>query len=1033
MEMEPSTVETLKIGMFQSQTSVLVAYADTYFGRRLFSQLYQDGNADKAGKSYKLFACTWEKDGAQVLVEERVAAALLTGAELDGAATDAADTDFAQALDSVSGAPEASLAPPPAATTTSANDHGTASLRVFWRGDTMAMLHAILQADCIVMEMRQAQDVFDMMHALSTKEHLKKKRIIVVSSLLTWYATPPIQMDPMDENGGKSNMEGDFEEKEEEEEDEIEEEEVEEEPRPPDQGEVDAILGQFDFIEGEDNENDNINDENGNETESNVELFTEDQYNRRIPHAKYYNWREAERVVAAWNSEERNIQTCVVFSGLQYGEGEDALQPFFAQAWNREKRGLPIYGDGTQIVPTVHIRDLVTFTQRLIETEEPPALPYVFATDSGTVSWQRMVNAMNRAFGGEKTFHVPSQEFALYSNVELFTLNMRVDNQTMQNLMPAEEDWVAQSGFVANISKTAFEYVKAHHLQPIRLVVLGPPLSGKTYLAEALAQRHYNLPTFTMERVLEEFKAHIAALKERLEKFRRHLYETEKKRREEAKKRAFLRKRKKAGDEEGDDENEEETLEATEEGMQPENGARNSSAADEVQGGKKKRRVAAGDKDDSDMEENPVDFTLTDEELHAVEELVEEWFQQNDRATQLRETIASMERVLAMRIRLQPAANAEALSATNPKKRKELAKSKRGARLGNKKHTTEEEDALNELQENAPFQDKALALMMRWRLSRADCRNQGYVMDGFPETVTQARLVFGDAPLDIPENMEETAAGVAFASNSSLSAVRLHEVNVAPPTKEPCEETRLPSFVFILDAAENYLLDRLKALSQKLNEPPGNEEKRLARFEEAITLYRKQFKDTDYSLSNFFECARTVAKTLTPGGRNVTVTFLKVDAEPLLSPPPPESQYSVAPPSEVEWFICERVGKPRNFGPTPQQQYREEVRELKLLEEERQKELKAAMEQCEREKNEYIRESEQRLQVENTRQEIEVMDRNSLERRKLPLREYLQHNIVPLLSKGLVEVCKTRPKDPVDFLAEWLMRHNPLDDSCFEL
>ncbi|RNC59108.1 protein dpy-30, partial [Trypanosoma cruzi] len=208
-------------------------------------------------------------------------------------------------------------------------------------------------------------------------------------------------------------------------------------------------------------------------------------------------------------------------------------------------------------------------------------------------------------------------------------------------------------------------------------------------------------------------------------------------------------------------------------------------------------------------------------------------------------------------------------------------------------------------------------------------------MDGFPETVTQARLVFGDAPLEIPETMEEAAAGGAFASNSNLSVLRTHEVNAAPPSKEPCEEARLPSFVFILDAAENYLLDRLKALSEKLNEPPGNEEKRLARFEDAITVYRKQFLDTDYSLSNFFECARTVAKTLTPGGRGVTVSFLKVDAEPLLSPPPPESQYSVAPPSEVARVICERVGKPRNFGPTPQQQYQEKVREIKLLEEER--------------------------------------------------------------------------------------------------
>jgi len=33
--------------------------------------------------------------------------------------------------------------------------------------------------------------------------------------------------------------------------------------------------------------------------------------------------------------------------------------------------------------------------------------------------------------------------------------------------------------------------------------------------------------------------------------------------------------------------------------------------------------------------------------------------------------------------------------------------------------------------------------------------------------------------------------------------------------------------------------------------------------------------------------------------------------------------------------------------------------------------------------------------------------------------------VLPVLTRGLAEVCEVRPEDPVDYLAEWLFRHNP--------
>ena len=39
-----------------------------------------------------------------------------------------------------------------------------------------------------------------------------------------------------------------------------------------------------------------------------------------------------------------------------------------------------------------------------------------------------------------------------------------------------------------------------------------------------------------------------------------------------------------------------------------------------------------------------------------------------------------------------------------------------------------------------------------------------------------------------------------------------------------------------------------------------------------------------------------------------------------------------------------------------------------------------------------------------------------LEAKSLPLRNYLMRHVMPTLTQGLIEVCKTKPQDPVDYL-----------------
>jgi len=47
-----------------------------------------------------------------------------------------------------------------------------------------------------------------------------------------------------------------------------------------------------------------------------------------------------------------------------------------------------------------------------------------------------------------------------------------------------------------------------------------------------------------------------------------------------------------------------------------------------------------------------------------------------------------------------------------------------------------------------------------------------------------------------------------------------------------------------------------------------------------------------------------------------------------------------------------------------------------------------------------------------------------LENKSQPIRSYLIDNLVPILTDGLLDICKRQPTDPVDSLAEYLFKRS---------
>ncbi len=57
--------------------------------------------------------------------------------------------------------------------------------------------------------------------------------------------------------------------------------------------------------------------------------------------------------------------------------------------------------------------------------------------------------------------------------------------------------------------------------------------------------------------------------------------------------------------------------------------------------------------------------------------------------------------------------------------------------------------------------------------------------------------------------------------------------------------------------------------------------------------------------------------------------------------------------------------------------------------------------------------------------EVKRQEQEMLEAESQPLRHFLMTHVMPTLTQGLMEVCRTRPSDPIDYLASYLFERNP--------
>ena len=275
--------------------------------------------------------------------------------------------------------------------------------------------------------------------------------------------------------------------------------------------------------------------------------------------------------------------------------------------------------------------------------------------------------------------------------------------------------------------------------------------------------------------------------------------------------------------------------------------------------------------------------------------------------------------------------------------------------------------------------DDVTAKVLGAILGTTACRNQGYVLQGFPTNITQASLLFPgkatEADGEEPPAEEELAEG--GEATKLLSAA--------------------PEFVITLEASEAVITEKMLAMAE-----PLMSETALAEF---LTAYAENnAEDSPTSVLALPALAEVEQLGPLEVGAATTVSTLLSKSRVYL-------------------------GQPRNYGPSD-----EEIAAKKALEdaEAKRKADAEAAAAAEREKAE-IEERKRREQHESRRSaEVQQQEHELLEVRSIPLRNYLMQNVIPTLTEGLIEVCKLKPEDPVDYLAEYLFKNNPVEEGNFE-
>ena len=178
---------------------------------------------------------------------------------------------------------------------------------------------------------------------------------------------------------------------------------------------------------------------------------------------------------------------------------------------------IPIIGKGLNSIPTIHIIDLIKIIKRVIEKK--PNDKYIFAVDkTKNPSLYNIIKSISLAIGDGKIkkmekFDINDIYMENYQEMNIdvkilpskICFDERKQNEDIEDYNKRKFKWRCEFGIPENLNLIRDEFNLYRGLKPVKIIIIGPPSSGKSNLCKLLNEK-LKLPYLNIMDCINEFK-----------------------------------------------------------------------------------------------------------------------------------------------------------------------------------------------------------------------------------------------------------------------------------------------------------------------------------------------------------------------------------------------------------------------------------------------------------------------------------------------------------------------------------------------